>query len=761
MTRDTPEHRPSDDRPPDHFRGIVESIPGIVFIAPLDPDSSWLYVNEWIEPILGFTVAEWQNGQAMWKSQLHPDDRERVLATETRRQTEYARAADPAAQDRRRSIFMDYRMLHKDGRTVWIRDRSVLVNLPDGTVVWQGVMMDVTDQKKAQAQLQRAAAAQAVVAKLGRLALTGLDFDSLVSGACASLQEVLGADNVATVQAGEEVSVFSEPGGDGLRLEMPGLTSANAEASTVGRYVMESGTPVLVADWEQEEHLRLSSVLVPLNIRASITARIEGPDRPWGVLAVTSRRARAFSEQDVSFVTAVANTLAEALVRNKTDEEMQHRALHDPLTGLPNRVLFSDRLSHAIERSLRREQSLSAVLFVDVDHFKSINDTLGHHIGDELLVQVASRLREVVRPTDTVSRFGGDEFGVLLEEIASERDAIATAERIAASFARPFVLETSSHFVSVSIGVALADGQSDAQLLLDNADQAMYRAKQRGRARYDLFDEDLRARALARARLESDLQRALERREMRLEYQPIVRLGTEAIYAAEALLRWDHPQRGPLNPDEFIPVAAESGLSERIGQWMLREALRDSARWQQQFPDIKPFCLGVNVSVQQLHNPRFTEILGEILAATGTDPFLLNLELDEQVLRADAANLHRQLYDIKRLGVRLLVHNFGTGTSSLPQLARLPIDAIKIDRRLITRQAGPDEAARISRSVVAAGLALGLSVVGLGVETAEEAEELRSCGASAAQGRLYSAAVSAEEITQLIRHPGQLRRTLV
>ena len=289
-------------------------------------------------------------------------------------------------------------------------------------------------------------------------------------------------------------------------------------------------------------------------IRSSIGVRIEGPEQSLGDLPRDLEPAeRLLGVGRSTSWSSIANVLADAIERQQAEDAMEHRALHDPLTGLPNRVLFTDRLEQAFERVRRHPRSLAAILFIDVDHFKQVNDTLGHQAGDELLVGVATRLREAVRPTDTVARFGGDEFGLLLEEVGSERDAIATAERIAAGFARPFVLDSGSQFVTASIGIALADGHEEPQALLRDADAAMYRAKERGRARYELFDEDLRARALARVRMENDLRRAIDLNELRLVYQPVVTLRDEQMAAVEALLRWEHPQRGAMLAERVHP----------------------------------------------------------------------------------------------------------------------------------------------------------------------------------------------------------------
>jgi diguanylate cyclase (GGDEF)-like protein/PAS domain S-box-containing protein len=711
------------------YQAIVESIPGIVFIASTAADGAWYYVNDWIEPILGFTAEEWTSDPGLWLERIHPDDRERVLELEARALAELETAPERERIQPSDSDDIDYRVLHKDGHVVWIRDSSVLVPSPDGgEPLWHGVLMDISDQKEIEQQLERRSAAQTAAARLGRNALGGKPIAELLDEACKSIGEVLGAERVIATQTAEDP-------------RSPQVRAAFG--------------------WDVPPQQRDAAIAAG-GIKSNIGVRIEGPARPWGLIEVFATRPNAFNEHDVNFVTLLANTLADAIERQQADADMQHRALHDPLTGLPNRVLFTDRLTQALERSRRHtgSASLSAILFVDVDHFKQVNDTLGHQCGDELLIGVAARLREAVRPADTVARFGGDEFGLLLEEVSNERDAIATAERIAAGFARPFALETSSQFVSVSIGIALADGHQDAQALINDADAAMYRAKQRGRARYDLFDVDLRDRALARGRLENDLQRAIEQGELRLEYQPIVRLETEVTHAVEVLLRWDHRQRGAIPPAEFIPIAEDSGLIDRIGQWVIREALRDAARWQQRHPDLKPLCLGINTSIQQLQNARFPERLDELIRSAGVDPSIVHLELDERVLREDAGQAHRALGELRRLGVRLLIHDFGGGSSSLTRLATLPIDAIKIGRGYITALDTDEPRARIARASVASGLALGLSVVGAGVETAEEVAELRRLGVKSVQGFFYSEPVGAETISEILDDPGRLKRTL-
>ncbi|HUJ35961.1 MAG TPA: bifunctional diguanylate cyclase/phosphodiesterase, partial [Solirubrobacteraceae bacterium] len=409
-----------------------------------------------------------------------------------------------------------------------------------------------------------------------------------------------------------------------------------------------------------------------------------------------------------------------------------------------------DRLEHALAR-LGRHKSLAAILFLDLDHFKLVNDSLGHHIGDELLAALAPRLKHALRGSDTVARFGGDEFGILLEDIASERDAIETAERIAASFARPFVLSGSEHFVTTSIGIALAGGGEGADELIRDADAAMYRAKERGRARYEVFDEGMRGRAIARLRMENDLRRALVRGQLRLEYQPIVSLTNFSIVGVEALLRWHHPERGEISPSEFIPIAEENGLIEPIGRWVLESACRQAAAWYASRPDSAPIAMSVNLSAVQVARRTLPDVVRSALSSTGLDPACLSLEITETVMVRDADGLTEVLNALKALGVRLVLDDFGTGYSSLSYLTRLPLDVLKVDRSFVDGLGNEPRDTAITETIIAMSRALSMDVVAEGVETAEQVDELSRLGCTLAQGFHFSRAVPALEITAALR----------
>jgi diguanylate cyclase (GGDEF)-like protein len=443
--------------------------------------------------------------------------------------------------------------------------------------------------------------------------------------------------------------------------------------------------------------------------------------------------------------------LADALARQATEDEIRHRALHDSLTGLPNRILFLDRLEQALAR-LRRGKSLAAVMFLDLDQFKRVNDSLGHHAGDEILTAVAPRLKQALRATDTVARFGGDEFGILLEDIASELAATQAAERVAGVFARPFVLGTAEHFVTASVGIALARGGERADELVRDADTAMYRAKEGGRARYELFDDDLRARAVSRLRMETELRRALERHELWLEYQPVISLRDEAIVSVEALLRWEHPDRGLIPPAEFIPIAEETGLIDSIGSRVLDEACRQAARWHAAVPDRAPVGISVNLSAVQIANATLPGTVAMAVRAADLDPSTLRLEITESVLLGEGTRLSETLAKLRELGVHLVLDDFGTGYSSLGYLTRLPLDALKVARAFIDGLGSDRQDTSITEAIIAMARALSLSVICEGVETEVQLAELRRMGCDQVQGYYFSSPVDAQAITSMLLH---------
>ncbi|MCU0270288.1 MAG: EAL domain-containing protein [Acidimicrobiales bacterium] len=454
----------------------------------------------------------------------------------------------------------------------------------------------------------------------------------------------------------------------------------------------------------------------------------------------------------IEFFSGVLHDISE---RKAFESRLAHQATHDPLTGLPNRTLLLDRLGDAIERAGRRSSRL-AVLFCDLDHFKVVNDSLGHAVGDELLRAIARRLHTVVRPGDTIARFGGDEFVVLCEDLRDGRDALPVADRIIAALLEPFRVGDAEVFIGVSIGVALpehAGSRFEAGDLIRDADAAMYRAKARGRSRWEVFDNAMRASAVDRLDIEQALRRAVDRRELRLLYQPIVDLGTGRIAGLEALLRWEHPDRGLLSPADFMHVAEETGLIVPIGLWVLEQSCRQLSRWTAAVSataSTPPVRLSINLSGRQLaHAGLVTDVAG-ILADTHTAPALVELEITESVLMEDVAASAQALGSLRALGVTVAVDDFGTGYSSLSYLRQFPVDRLKVDRSFVNGLGTDPGDSAIVTAIITLAHNLGLRAVAEGVETAAQLTELRRLGCDQGQGFHLARPCSAHDIDGLL-----------
>jgi diguanylate cyclase (GGDEF)-like protein/PAS domain S-box-containing protein len=443
--------------------------------------------------------------------------------------------------------------------------------------------------------------------------------------------------------------------------------------------------------------------------------------------------------------------LAEAELR-LAEADIRYQALHDALTGLPNRTLVFDQL----ERARPRPDRQLAVLLLDLDRFKLVNDSFGHAAGDALLVEIAPRLREALRPEDTVGRLGGDEFVVLLADIADERVAVEVAERIVAALRRPFLLEGIEHFVTVSIGIAIASGERAlAGALIRDADAALYRAKDRGRGRYEVFDRAMRVRTLERLSLENDLRRALDRGQLRVNYQPVVSLRDRSILGIEALVHWEHPERGLVAPLEFIPIAEESGVIGQIGEWVLNEACRQAREWHEDSPDAPPLGVSVNLSVRQITQRDLAGMVARTLRDTGLDPQCLCLEITETMILDDSDAANEALRALLALGVGMVLDDFGTGYSSLAYLTRMPIHGLKIDRSFVKGLGSSERSTAIVTAIVRMAEALSLEVTAEGVETVRQIEELQRLGCHRAQGFHFAHPLPAREIAEVLKRPGR------
>jgi diguanylate cyclase (GGDEF)-like protein len=437
--------------------------------------------------------------------------------------------------------------------------------------------------------------------------------------------------------------------------------------------------------------------------------------------------------------------------RKRAEEQLLHDAFHDALTGLPNRALFMDHVKMAIQRSRRSGNRLFAALFLDLDRFKIINDSLGHMVGDQLLVGIAHRLEACLRPGDTVARLGGDEFTILLEDLASMDDAIEVASRVQEAVSQPFNIGGHEVFTTASIGIALSNtGYERAEDLLRDADTAMYRAKMEGKKRHVVFDKAMHDRAMELLQLETDLRRAITRNEFFLNYQPIVSLETGKVMSFEALVRWRHPERGLVGPGDFIPVAEETGLIIPLGQWVLNEACLQMREWQRHGVADASVTMSVNLSSRQFSQPDLIEQVRGALRESGLRPGNLKLEITESMVMENIDTAIDMLMQLRGLGVGLSIDDFGTGYSSLSYLHRFPIDTLKIDRSFVTQMTDNSENAEIVRTIVTLARSLDMAVVAEGVETSDQLRQLGDLGCDYGQGYLFSRPVGAGPAAELL-----------
>jgi diguanylate cyclase (GGDEF)-like protein/PAS domain S-box-containing protein len=438
-------------------------------------------------------------------------------------------------------------------------------------------------------------------------------------------------------------------------------------------------------------------------------------------------------------------------LRRQAEEKLRYGALHDDLTGLPNRTSFMERLRRSLERARFDDEYVFAVLFLDLDRFKIINDSLGHLIGDQLLVEIAQRLHNTLRPSDMVARLGGDEFVVLIDHLRAGQDVTYVAERIQKTLSLPITLEGREVFSTVSIGITMSSSLAEcAEDLLRDADTAMYRAKLNGKARYEIFDPQMREQALRIMQLETDLRRALARSEFVLHYQPIVSFETGRLAGFESLIRWNHPTKGFISPAEFIPMAEDNGLINPIGRWVLGESCRQMRAWQKQYPGCQPLTISVNLSGKQFSQPNLIEEIAEILAESELPAPFLKLEITETVIMENADSAAEMLNELKALGSQLAIDDFGTGYSSFSHLHRFPIDTLKIDRAFVSRMDTSLESSEIVRTILTLAHNLKMSVVAEGVETSVQIKQLRALGCEYGQGYFINRPLPAENAEKLI-----------
>jgi len=707
------------------FRQLLQSIDAIVWEMDF---STWQfsYVSQRAEDILGYPVDEWLQTPGFLLDHLHPDDREAMVACS---QEIVAGTAHS----------FEVRVFAADGRIVWMLGSVMHAPSGSGSGLLGGMMVDITKRKLSELLEREQSDILTQVAKslppaqvLSRVAL--LVENQCQGGVCCIF---LLKHGQVTLAAGPHLETGFLLG---LRRLKWGTRCAEHNA--------------FAADGEEDASWASFRALADefgMQIQASATIRSgQGEEEVEGLIVVHGRR-DAPGPEVLPLVLHTASRLASLVVTHAAlGDQLQHQAQHDALTGLPNRLLFADRLSQALLQARRQEQRL-AVMFIDLDGFKRINDTLGHGAGDELLCLAAERFQSVMRRSDTLARMGGDEFMVVLNAIRGSQDTARVAQLILASLEEPFKVSGHELYLTASIGISFfPDDATDVATLQGHADAAMYQAKASGRNCMRCYTEELNAQLVDRMQLEDQLRHAIERNEILLQFQPLYR-AAGTLLGFEALVRWEHPVHGMIAPSRFIPIAEESGIIHALGRWVLREACRNCAAWRAAgHGDLK---VAVNVSALQFQNEGWLDVVAETLAETGLEPIGLELELTEGIVMEQATDSIRHLRAIKALGVSIAIDDFGTGYSSLAYLQRLPIDTLKIDQNFIFNlrpELDEQNSLRIVEAIIALAHGLGLQVLAEGVETEAQWTCLQELGCHAMQGFYCGRPMTHEECDVLL-----------
>jgi diguanylate cyclase (GGDEF)-like protein/PAS domain S-box-containing protein len=854
------------------YCALVEQMPAVTYISPLNRSAAKLYISPQIETFLGYSVAEWKADPDLWLKLVHPEDRDRVLVENA---TQKFSEGEDIFGDA--PLVSEYRAIARNGRVVWFRDRAIAVrDEASKSVIIQGAMFDITETKVAASALLESEYRYYTLAKIlpvgifradaagdclyvneRFLEMAGLTTPKALGEGwaqslhpedreivlsqwyravkdklpckleyrfcngdrttwifCQAVPEIANSGEVlgyvgtltdisdrkqgefALQQAEEKYRSIFENAIEGIFQTTAEGCYLSANPALARIYGYESA-PELIAnihDIDRQLYLdpdRRVEFLRAIEKHGCVSEFESQVYRADGTTIWVSENGRAVRDARGNLL-YYEGTVEDITLRKIAEEKLVHDALHDTLTGLPNRALFMDRLGHAIELSKRRPEVLFAVLFIDLDRFKVVNDSLGHLVGDRLLIAIAQRLETCLRTGDTVARLGGDEFAILLENIKNTEDAIQIAERVQAELAEPFYLNEYQVFSSASIGIvcsglppqptesselsdsgnvenidretALSCLSSDSPVapvpfqmlydrpeeLLRDADAAMYHAKGLGKARHEVFDLSMHTRAVALLQLENDLRRALDSQEFRLYYQPIVSLTSGKISGFEALLRWYHPVRGLVSPGEFILVAEETRLIVPIGWWMMRSACRQIHQWHEKFPINPPLTVSVNLSNEQFKQPDLIDRLSEILHETELDPRSLKLEITEGVIMDNAESAAATLAQLKNLEVQLYIDDFGTGYSSLSRLHTFPTDALKIDRAFVSRMTEDEGNEAIVQTILILASHLGMDVIAEGIETIEQLNLLRALQCEYGQGYFFSKPVDSITATLLI-----------
>jgi diguanylate cyclase (GGDEF)-like protein len=629
------------------------------------------------------------------------------------------------------------------------------------------VARDVSARVQAESALKVQLLQQRLLAQFGQFALEGQTLDELLTQAGSILGIGLQADMHRLLLTTLDESTLRQVAGAGWEEAWTGKQLFDAVLETEDHFVLGTREAITIEDFEWSTRLRRSPILLAHGARSAVEVLICGSSGPYGLIGAYDRAPGRFDGASANFVQSISNTLAAVIDRYRVEERLSHMAQYDALTGLPNRTMFMAGLSNAVLRVRSGEQPRYAVLFLDFDRFKLVNDTLGHEAGDELLRQVAARLRGALRASDTIAedpaanllaRFGGDEFLILLNDLKSPSDAIRIAERLLLAMVPPYDILGNEVRSTASVGLVTSEvSQASPEEIIRNADVAMYEAKRSGRARTVLFNEAMHARLTRHVAIETSLRRAIGTPELFLVYQPIVELDSGRMVSAEALVRWNHPTLGVIPPAEFIPIAEESELIVMLGKWVLRECCETMVHWRSIDAERAPRTISVNVSRAELALGKgLKDYVQATLEAVGLPPQHLQLEVTEREVMRSPEAARELLQEFRQLGIRLAMDDFGTGTSSLAALRDFPFDTIKIDRSFLTNLGASSAVMAVIHATINLVENLGMSSLAEGVEEATQVAMLQSLGCHYAQGYLFSRPVTKDRLLNALEASAEL-----